>query len=131
MEGMPPHAIKRIVYSEEYCYPMGIERDRNRYEFLPDGTIIKKHTLIATRKCIEKEIFHVTVDLMWAFYEKIYQCARNANGCEIFIDDCAGTLTIEYDYMHSETMERGLHSSDVYIDTLVREMIRLFQPEED
>lgn len=68
---------------------------------------------------------------MRIFCEKTYQCARNANGCDSFEDDCAGKLTIEYDYMHSETMEKGLHSDDVYIDTLIREMIRLVQPEED
>ena len=30
MEEMVSHAIKRIIYSEEYCYPIGMKRERNR-----------------------------------------------------------------------------------------------------
>ena len=126
-----PYSIRRIVYLEEYFISVETGREKTRYVFLPDGTIEKRQFRGSSRKCIKKETYHVSVERMRNFYEAIHDCIRNANGYDAICDDCSGTLTIDYDYMHSETVDRGTASDDTYISDLVVEMIQITEPDKD
>ena len=68
-------------------------------------------------------VYHLAPKQVWKFYRKLVKCARNINAYDPLIDDHRGILTIYYPFGHMEVLERSMRSNDVYVDSIIKELL--------
>lgn len=124
-----PFNIERIDYVEHRILPANEQSKKTRYSIFPDGKIISDTYERRSRKRLYRLTRSITVEEVYDFYRRIYECARDIIGYHIIIDDCSGTLTIHYRYGHTETLDRGSYSETESIDAIFGDLFRKAFPD--
>jgi len=128
MQKNSPFGIERVDYIEKITRShYGGTNEKRKYSIYSDGKITIQRFEDNSRKPVYKKEHQFSIVRTHDFFRALVDCARNIDGCTSFLSDSSATVTIHYQFGHTETLDECLTSKGNSISEIVSHYLNVLE----